>query len=236
MVLPAGKYRLVGRVSEADFPEQRLSGARVEVTTGVEVPLNTLTDGSGTYRLYGVSGETGLRVTRDGYQPAARTVVVANHQSYNIELPLLQPRANVAGTYTLTIAAASHCGVGLGEGNVPEEARIRSYTARVQQDGPNGSGLELMLSGPALSAESYFSGRLNPAGVEFELKGWEGEGIIEPLPPSRVLEIGGMALAAVSPTRLAGTLTGTFQVFEGSYGGARIARCSSTSHQFVLSR
>ena len=42
------------------------------------------------------------------------------------------------------IAAASHCGVSLGDGNVPEEARVRTYTATVQQDGPS---LGVLLNG-----------------------------------------------------------------------------------------
>jgi hypothetical protein len=156
---------------------------------------------------------------------------VANHQRFNVELPLLEPRVNVSGTYTLTITAASHRGVGLGEGNVPEEARVRSYTATVAQSGP---GLWLSVSGPA---NHEFAGRLEPGGASFALRGYyEGEPIIEPLTESRVLAIDGSVSAAVSPTRLAGTLTGAFRLYASGYGGPTIARCSSSSHQFVLSR
>ena len=57
MVLPAGTYRLMGTVMEADASPGPVVGALVEVTTGVGSRLTTSTDRSGTYRLYRVSGE-----------------------------------------------------------------------------------------------------------------------------------------------------------------------------------
>jgi hypothetical protein len=233
IVLPAGTFRLMGQVSETDVPSNRVAGARVEVTAGIEAPLVTHTDGFGTYRLYGVSGETSLRVTREGYQPVTRTVVVGNHQTANVELPLAVARANVAGTYRLTITAASHCGVGLGEGNLPEGVRTRSYAATVHQDG---ASLSLTLSGPSEYSQS-FDGAIGPDAVAFALRDRdEGAPIIEWLSTSGVLEISGSLIATAAPNRMVGTLSGTFRLFERSYGLGQIARCFSTSHQLVLSR
>ena len=128
LVLPAGTYRLTGIVTDADVPSEVVPGARVEVTTGVGASIAAETDVSGHYRLYGLSGETGLRLTKDGYEPAARTVVVADHRAINnLQLSPVATRVRVSGNYTLTITAADECGVGLGEGRLPEEAgRVRN--------------------------------------------------------------------------------------------------------------
>jgi hypothetical protein len=72
-------------------------------------------------RLYGLSGETSLQVTKAGYQTATRTVVIVDQQKYDIELTLLGSRADVSGVFTMTIAAAEQCGAGSGEGRLPEE-------------------------------------------------------------------------------------------------------------------
>ena len=45
----------------------------------------------------------------------------------NVELPLLAPRVEVSGNYTLTLTAADECRLGVGEGHVPEEARMKKY-------------------------------------------------------------------------------------------------------------
>ena len=45
---------------------------------------------------------------------------------------LLAPRADAyRESYTLTVAAADHCGAGLGEGHVPDQARIPALTRRM---------------------------------------------------------------------------------------------------------
>src|SRR4030095_5726915 len=121
---PAGTYRLTGLVKEAGIALGiGIAGARVEIISGVGAGTARDTDLTGGYRLYGLSGETKLRVTKEGYNPIEQTLVVENHQAYDVELPLLEPNADVSGTYTLTIIAADECAVGLGEGHVPEEAR-----------------------------------------------------------------------------------------------------------------
>ena len=67
---PTPAFSLTGYVHEAGL---MVEGARVEVTTGVGAPLTTLTDFWGRYVLRVVSGESTVRVTKDGYLPAAET-------------------------------------------------------------------------------------------------------------------------------------------------------------------
>jgi hypothetical protein len=239
-VLPAGTFKLVGTVLEAGAPSWPVRGALVEVTTGVGERLNARTDESGTYRLYGVSGEIGLRVTGDRYQPATRSLVVSNHgTTYDVELPLAVPPPDMSGVYTLTITAAASCGVGLGQEHVPEEARVRTYQANVRQ---NGSRAEVTLSGSTLGRHIFF-GRVEAGRVQFSLGEWDWNDfytplITEQLPSSRWLGIEGFVTAPVSANHLSGALDGSFSIRnESEYGWYHpTASCYSENHQFVLSR
>jgi hypothetical protein len=232
-VLPAGTFKLQGTVIEAGVP---VRNALVEVTTGVGARLTAQTDDLGTYRLYGVSGEIGLRVSKDGYQPTVRSTVVSGHgTTYDIELPLVVPRPDVSGAYTLTIKADERCGVGLGEGSLPEEARVRAYQADVRQNGPR---LEVTLSGATLRRPVFF-GRVEPGGVVvFDLGDSENNlpSIMEELPTSRFLGVFASVIAAVSANHLGGAFGGTFSIFDTAFPWPPIAWCYSESHQFVLSR
>jgi hypothetical protein len=246
-VLPAGTYRLEGNVHETDdgYPWEGVAGARIDVTTGTGAGLSTITNAWGAYRFDGVAGETTLRLTRDGYQSVELKFGVVSHRTYDIELPLLAPRANVSGTYNLTITAADHCGVGLGQGQVPEDARVRHYQAEVQQDGPT---LRVTLSGATFFGWSVVSGKhtgvsgkVVPGGVQFYFPwadGNEQPWMGEKLATSKFLLVSGNVVATGSVNRFAGALDGQFWVYgsENIFAGPAIAWCHSTSHQFVLSR
>jgi hypothetical protein len=239
MVLPAGTFRLMGTVTEAHTAPGPVVGAFVEVTTGVGARLTAYTDHVGTYRLYGVSGETGLRVTKHGYHPTTQTAVVVDQSAlHNIALPLIAERADVSGIYTLTLTAASTCGVGLGEGRLPEEARVREYQADVRQDGPR---VAVLLSAPTFRGRA-FSGRVEPGGVVFALP-WHDSNdfadpaIIDRLPTSGILTAQGYVIAAISANHLAGPFHAEFSVFDPEGLWSRpLAACTSKTHQFVLSK
>jgi hypothetical protein len=241
-VLPAGTYRLEGQVHEANdaYPWQGVEGARIDITAGTGAGLSTLTTAWGTYRFDGVAGETTLRVTRDGYQSVEAKFGVVSHRNYDIELPLLAPRANVSGTYNLTITVADHCGVGLGTGNIPEEARVRTYTTDVRQDGPT---LSLTVSGPSIAHDPRvsFPGKVIPGGLEFFFPEYESPHFADRLPSSRFLGVFGSVAAVGSGNRFTGKLDGYPAIFEaapsgGLFRGTSLAFCYSTSHQVVLSR
>ena len=237
MVLRAGTYRLSGNVSEDGVPSESVVGAQVEITKGVGTGMTDETDEHGWFRLYGVTGEIGLRVTKDGYEPAVRTITVVDHHPvHKIELTPLARSVAVSGNYTLTITAAGECRVGLGEGHVPEEARIRTYTAAVRQDG---LGLVVTLGGARFPWGAGFDGRVEPGRVTFDLRQLDSESpppIAERLPSSRLLFLVGSAAASGSTNRLVGVFSGRFLVYETEANRPAIASCSSASHQFVLSR
>ena len=104
IVLPAGTFRLSGIVVESNTPAAVLSGARVEVTDGPRAGLSATTLSNGSYRLYGLSGDTQMRVTRNGFQPLVLNVPVSGHQTQNFDLSPVRPRSRgrgeaVAGGY-----------------------------------------------------------------------------------------------------------------------------------------
>ena len=238
MVLPAGTYRLMGRITEAAAISGPVVGALVEVTTAGGVRLNAQTGSAGGYRVYGVANATTVRVVKDGYQSVTQSIgVPGGHATHDIALALLASRADVSGNYTMTITAASNCGVGLGEGRVPEEARVRSYQAAVQQDGP---ALVVTLDEPTLAfGRTGFPGRVEPGRVVFNLSWQDGESpiLIDQLPTSNFLVVHGSATATVTTNRLAGLLSGAFQTYENwNAWGPAISSCSSANHLFVLAR
>ena len=82
-----------------------------------------------------------------------------------VQLPLGVLRVEVSGNYTLTLTAADECRLSVGEGHVPEEARLRTYQAAVRQYGPR---LAMMLSGATLRS-GPIPGRVEPEHVSFNL-------------------------------------------------------------------
>ena len=94
-----------------------------------------ITDYIGSYALFGVAGETHLRISKDGYFTGAADLIVSENQSFELRLGPLKPHANVSGVYTLRIAAANECGTGLGSQMVPEGARAHLHRDRGTDSG-----------------------------------------------------------------------------------------------------
>ena len=236
-VVPAGTLPLFGKVREAGVPVPYgwLVSARVDVVAGIGTGLTTFTNGSGDYRLFGVAGEITLRATKAGYQPTDRVVNVADYQGADaiVELPLAMPRVDLSGTYTLTITAAETCGTGLGEGQLPADAKVRTRIVVVRQQGPN-------LSATFGDDTGYFLGHVHPTQADIFM-GWTEEGwpgFVERMSPTQFIGvIGGVAISPVTPNRVAGLLNGSILVSDPSTDWwPPAASCVSTRHQFVMSR
>ena len=261
LVLPAGTYKVGGFVRDDEVP---VPGARVEVTAGPAAGLSTVTPqslGSGAYTLLGVSGDTEFRITKDGYHPLARTVRVTSHQQINFDLTPAIQRADLSGTYRLTISAAADC----SGRPLPEDVSSLRYTAVVAQDLAR---LTVTLAGANFASDDRrtyngFQGAIEPSRIWFQLRGadfLEEDPLNDSLPdpnapfpdvsvqlaPSTFLFVGGLALGSSSPAGFSGTLNGTIEtarwVGTGEPRGAipsnwqRLAACRSTGHEFVLSR
>jgi hypothetical protein len=249
IVVPKGTYRLVGRVSEAGTASAPVAAARIEVAGGPSAGLSTETDEDGRYGLYGVAGETQLRVTRPGYAPLVRNLVVADHQVLDLDLALLRPREDFSGRYALTLAAAETC-----RPQLPAEAWIRHYAAELVQ---NVAELDVKLAGATfvLNGQSKgggFRGRIEADYLVFQLDEYQTRGsysyyyrqyphVVEQIGASTYLVAAGTAVLTGSPQRLDGTLNGVVEIYRSdlrlpSWPQPPAASCRSEAHRLTLSR
>ena len=156
VVVPAGTFRVAGRVVEFDgvFP---VAGARVEARTSAGTGPATESDGSGFFKLFGVTADAEIVVTRPGYDENRRRVTLDSHSTVNFEMILSGPRPEVAGTYSVTLDLTA-----CRDGFRVEYAR-RVYTAVVQQSGTN---LEVRFTEPAFAINSINRGNLMQGRVQ----------------------------------------------------------------------
>jgi hypothetical protein len=241
IVVPVGTFRLRGIVGESGSA-RTLYRARVEVTAGIGQGLAVTANGGG-YRLHGVAGDIELRISADGYQELRTRVQVTKHDDLSFNLAPTGPRANVTGTYTLTVAVAPECRAAL-----PPEAATRSFQAVVDSSGTDNLTVRLE-NARFLKASSRtfnrFAGFSNPNGASFYLTGPDdfyytsyGSDVLEQLSDTTLFTMSGYAVTTVSSRGLSGTLAGLIEVVQGTTPGRlqRIASCRSSSHEFVLTR
>lgn len=237
MVLPAGTYRLTGNVRDAGHA---VGGARVEINGGIGRGLASTTDSLGAYRIYGVAGDIEVRVNRSGFQELRRTLLIASHQTVDFDLVLSRPRAEVAGTYVLTVSAGPECRAVL-----PEAALVRRYTAVVTQDGPR---LAVTLGGSKFyttNGESHnrFLGAVEPGSITFQIGAYSyyyptWYEVLEELDSSTFLAMVGGVVSTFSEGRISGVFYGSLEMLgPGAGGNLRTSLvCHSTAHRFEFSR
>jgi len=246
IVVPAGTYRLAGLVTEAGArTSTRVVGARVEVIAGTGAGLFTVTGNDGRYRLYGVAGSLQIRLTKNGYETSVLNLSVADHAIENVELTFSKSR-DFAGTYALSVAAASAC-----QGVLPEEALTRTYTAVLTQQG---SSLEATLTGGTFARNragsgDHFLGSVDADQVTFTLNPSPFYNyypytvyypdVVEQL-RSGYLILSGQVVLTASAAGLAGTLDGVVFIWPNDptrvWRQSPTASCRSTGHQFLLAR
>jgi len=244
VIVPTGTYRLTGKVLESGLP---VSFASVKVTAGQGVGMSTTTDYNGDYKLYGVAGPVEIQVTKLGYASLTRSIDVSRDDTLDFsDFTQTAGPQSLAGTYTLTIAIAGACQPPSPQ--FPANAKTRTYTAALTQDGPR---LHVALSGADFLIQNgrgnSFDGRVEPSEVTFSLSGLGASAyyyyyysigtpdLAERISPTDYLAILGKAFTKSSSTGLAGPLAGTAIVF-GQNQGVSQSRlsCQSSSHQFSL--
>jgi hypothetical protein len=213
LVLPAGTFRLVGTVTEADTSNVPVDGARVEAAVD-EVPSSPVatfatTGPDGRYKLYGVPGDAHLRVRRDGYVTNAENIHLSGHETRNFHLRLERPRLALAGDYTMTVETTdARCGLST-------DLRRRTYDAVVDQDGPY---LTVKLSGPRFLLSGgqgdRFSGVVTTTGATFDLRTFRDyyyyrnnpahPDVVEMLSDGTLLVVAGLPALTLSPSGLGG--------------------------------
>lgn len=241
IVTPDGTFRLVGRVVEADSPNTTIAGARVESAAGPGV--STTTDAYGNYRLYGVSPNPQLRISKNGYITRLENLALADHQTQNFTLAWASPRPDVSGTYTLAIGLSDRC-----RSSYPDATFERTYTAVIVQNGPV---LAVTVSGGTFVVDrggngDRFRGRVEPGQLVFSLGNADDyyyyygriPGIVEQIEPSLYYMVLGSVITNATPNRLSGLLNGAIMTKSrdpwSSTAPERL--CRAPDHQFVLSR
>jgi hypothetical protein len=242
--VPKGLVVLRGRVRDATSPTTPVFGARVEVTRGETAGLTSTTDFYGAFVFYGVSVETELRITKDGFAPQTRSLRVVEHRTEVIDLSHSRERPDVRGTYKLTIGG----GTCEGGASFPEELRTRIYRAVVYQD--DVSLLIDLKDTEFVTVGKYgdrILGQLLLSDATFDLGDfappWDYgvppsyPTVVERLPKG-LLFLSGRIVANLTPTGMSGTLDGAITVHDALPVGAELPRaiCRSKTHTFRLER
>ena len=232
IVVPPGTYRLKGTIRDA--------GVAIAAQVRIEnqaLGTRDIDAVDGQYLVYGVAGETRITVSKSGYQEGRRTESIGEHRTIDIDLVLSRSRADVSGTYALTITAADTCST------LPDDVRSRRFTASIAQ---NGAGLTVTLSGPEFATLNgrtlnQFKGFLEAERAVFRTTGtynfyysYYGPDVLEFLSTNRYFGWEGTATTPVSRDVLAGTLNGTLGTYSGPFRST--LRCQSAQHRFELSR
>ena len=244
VVVPPETYRLVAVVQEAG--SIFLEGVRVEVLEGRGAGLSTTALVDGRYALYGVAGNTLVRVTGRGYREHLQRINVLSHTTITVEMAPEKPRAAIAGDYVLTITAAANCR------DLPSEVGLRRYSATVTQLGPE---IWVKLGGGDFLTRNQqgngFGGRLDAdnskavfglaAGLVdyYYYRGFAiPPDVVERLSATQYLNYIGGATVSVTERRMSGTLDGQIRIIDmptpwGFF--STVANCSSR-HSFELTR
>jgi hypothetical protein len=240
IVTPDGTFRLIGSVVESESSTTPIVGAQVEV---VGVPaVSATSDSQGRYRLYGISANPQIRITKNGYVPRVENLTVTDHQTQNFALSWAGPRPDVSGTYMLTITLADRC-----RASYPEETFSRTYTAVAVQSGP---ALTVTLAGATFAVDrngkgNRFGGRVEPSQVVFQLSFYDYyyggyADLVEEISSTLYYIVSGTAtIANATPNRLSGSLNGSIMTISADprpRPNPPGRSCTATDHQFVLSR
>jgi hypothetical protein len=145
VVVPAGTFRLQGRVVDADRPSAPVRAAQI----AVDGELRATTDFAGEFLFYGAPSRTRLRVSKPGYVTAELVLELADNHTQTIALVYPGPRLDLAGSYRLSIDAAPEC-----RSSLPESLRTRHYTVATTQIGPT---VNLALSGGEFINNSLYA-------------------------------------------------------------------------------
>ena len=228
VVVPDGTFRVTGRISESGTPTALLQNARVEVSGGP----STFTDGVGIYRLYGVGGNSRLRVSKPDYVSQEIVLVITDHHVENIALTLASPRLQVAGTYQMRIEVAPEC-----RGQIPAPFHTRQYTADVMQQGAR---IEGTVSGANFSSNT-FAGRVDAREVFLDILYdayyYGGGDLIEVVDEQTYLVFWGQASLVQSGRSLTGGLWGSIMVFDRSPAARTPPKASCyAGHHLTLTR
>lgn len=238
LVLPEGTFKLSGAVTDTGIG---VDGVTVAVISGTGEGLSAITDLPGSYRLYGVAGSVRLHAKKAGYENRIEALDVTTHRTADIDMSFAGDRPRLAGTYELTVTAASRCT------NLPQPARSRTYIASVEQEGAR---LSVTLSGADFIVTNGFGDRFQgsvvgdrvvfQAGSDYYYyyNNYLGQSAVIERFATTALALNGIVTARETATGLAGQLSGTIGVTRtaGPPFLPLTSSCYAGNHDFVMVR
>ena len=242
LVFAAEYYRLKGRVIDDGVG---LDGVTMTVIDGTGEGMVTVTGFDGSSVLSHVAGgHVRLQAKRAGYSNAIRELDVTDHRTFDVEMTPDRPRANLKGTYTLTLSAACQSG-----GSVVGVGFPRAYEAFVDQTGPR---VSVTLSGADFIVTrgrgNHFSGVVDGNDrVTFRVSDafyyyynyYGGQyDLVERLTSTSALVVNGTVTATPSGSSTSGDLNGDIGVTQGTTPpfNRLSSHCYSSAHRFQMVR
>jgi hypothetical protein len=248
LVLPAGTFKLTGRVTESGSSTQ-VSGARVAAYSdmnGSLPPVVETTSGPlGFYVLYGVPAQSFIRVTQGGYFTTVDRVDLVAHGVRDFSIAWDIGTLNLTGSYTLTIEADANCAA--ESRPLAASLRRRSFGAAIQQ---TGSLLVVSVGSPCvandldLSGGCQFLGRSSVNGATFSMTTggpFAYPDLVEGLPlsfgfPQHGLLFLGTATTSTFGDRLSGSMVGEISHNSQAFPTPRTVTASCRAGTFELVR
>ena len=212
-----------------------------------------LTAGLGEYRAFGVRGATRVTVVSEYHTPLQHQLVVDRHTELNLQVRPIIVRADEAAT--IDIRAAPECAPAGLDDALPEAARQRRYAARLTTAKDDrvfvrlaGGNFASFPSTGGASQGSGFTGQRVTGGLFFGIAGYYSDfeslsfpDVFEQLADGTFFTFDGSTTIS-GGSRLSGPLDGTLAVYTADFGSGwwnprqRIAGCTSTRHEFVLTK
>jgi hypothetical protein len=187
---------LFGYISDTAW--RPVGGAEVEIVTGPNAGLGTVSDATGLFAFeQDIATPATVQVRKDGYAIGSGTSIVLSDGRAWISLALdaLTPPVAIAGSYTLTITADRTCAA------LPDEARTRSYPSTVTPSVVTGVSANTRFDGRTTGGQFAPYGNVFWIGVfgDYLTISTEGEGpsLVEHLGSNRYVAFYGAAGASV---------------------------------------
>lgn len=222
------EFSLAGSVHDTAF--RAVPDVRIDVIDGPRTGAFALTDPVGNYELPGVFADVvTVRTSKADYVSVEKTYRTSNRgrQYLDFAIEPTVPSADIAGEYTLTLAADSICTA------LPDTIRARTYSAAIRPLPQSGSphAYETTLTGAAFLA-SALNNRfvMGVAGsVARFVTDSDGTGIAEAVTESIYVAFTGQADLSVDGARISGLFAGTFEYCPSYVSASPFYRCDVTS-------
>lgn len=254
-VVTPGPIQVTLRGVVWDSALRALGGARVEVLDGASAGTTVVAERSGAVTLTGVfDSSTRFRASHEGHETLVSTWAGNNGASAWLTFtlrPLATPPPDLAGDYTMTIAASASCS------SLPAESRSRAYRASLKANARPGTadvlGFVVTLESDAV-LEWTRRGYVGVAGT-YASSWWatgefaEGPGLVESLGGNQYVTFRGAASVTLTPASgqpIALTFNGSIGYLElrAPMTSTNVPpsvvisqeHCESTEHQMVLTR